>query len=89
MASLISSERTVVLSRCNSLVLLSAFFVYVYRDVWPLATYREVPVDASEGRLIWMKIISVSATAVLIPLFVPTKYVPVDPKVSAFPFPFI
>lgn len=88
MASLVSSGRTIVVSRSNSLVLLSAFFVYVYRDVWPLATYTEVPIDASEGRIIWMKLIAVSVTAVLIPLFVPTKYVPVDPKVSTSFFSF-
>ena len=65
----------------NSLVLFVSFWVYVYRDIWPLATYSEVPKDADEGLLLWAKIAVLLITAVVIPLFVPNIYVPVDPKV--------
>ncbi|KAF8182307.1 multidrug resistance-associated ABC transporter [Pholiota molesta] len=61
---------------CVTLLVLSSITLSRHFD----ATYTEVPIDAYEGRLIWMKIISVFVTAVLIPLFVPTKYIPVDPK---------
>jgi len=32
-------------------VLFVALVVYVYRDIWPLATYVENPVDGFEGAL--------------------------------------
>ena len=65
----------------NCFVLLVAFVVYVYRDIWPLATYTEKPVDVSEDTLLWTKVIVLFGTAVVIPLLVPRQYVPVDPKV--------
>jgi hypothetical protein len=68
-------------ARHNNFVLFVALAVYVYRDIWPLATYTENPVDASEGMLLWTKLIALFTTAVVIPLLVPRQYVPVDPKV--------
>jgi len=59
------------------------FFVYVYRDLWPLATYTQKPADEAEGGVLWAKISILAVTAVFIPLFVPRRYVPVDPKVSS------
>ncbi|KDR83064.1 hypothetical protein GALMADRAFT_238869 [Galerina marginata CBS 339.88] len=64
----------------NTLVLLSAWAVYVYRDLWPLATYTQVPADLAEGNILWAKIAVLTASAVVIPLFVPRVYEPVDPK---------
>ncbi|KJA25244.1 hypothetical protein HYPSUDRAFT_37726 [Hypholoma sublateritium FD-334 SS-4] len=69
-----------VAAHCNSLVLFVAFGVYLYRDLWPLATYSEFPKDANEGLLLWAKLVVLFITAVLIPLFVPNIYVPMDPK---------
>ncbi|KAF4617689.1 hypothetical protein D9613_006261 [Agrocybe pediades] len=67
-------------TRYNIVVLLVMLTVYTYRDVWPLATYAQTPVDISEGRTLWTKVVILFFTAVVIPLFVPRRYVPVDPK---------
>ncbi|KAF9481117.1 multidrug resistance-associated ABC transporter [Pholiota conissans] len=80
LTSLSAYESTVISMRYNTLILLSAFSVYVYRDIWPLATYNDIPVDASEGILLWIKLSVLFITAAVIPLFVPTKYTPADPK---------
>jgi hypothetical protein len=63
-------------------VLFIALVVYFYRDIWPLATYTENPVDGYEGALLWTKLVVLFTTAVIIPLVVPRQYVPVDPKVN-------
>ncbi|KAF8157929.1 multidrug resistance-associated ABC transporter [Crassisporium funariophilum] len=65
-------------TRYNIIVLLSAFGVYVYRDLWPLATFTEQPMDLSEGSVLWIKLAILTVTSVLIPLFIPRPYVPVD-----------
>ncbi|KAH9939279.1 uncharacterized protein BXZ73DRAFT_99483 [Epithele typhae] len=61
-------------------VLLVIWCVYVYRDLWPLATFTLVPADAAEGALLWAKLGLLSFAAVFVPLFIPHQYVPVDPK---------
>lgn len=68
-------------TRFNIIVLLSTLVLYLYRDVWPLATYTEHPADIEEGKIIFVKIGLLSVVAVIIPLFIPRRYVPVDPKV--------
>ena len=65
----------------NNFVLFVTFAVYFYRDIWPLATYTEKPIDVSKDTLLWTKVIVLFGTAVVIPLLVPRQYVPVDPKV--------
>ena len=70
------------MTRHNNFVLFTALAVYVYRDIWPLATYTENPVDGSEGALLWTNLVVLFTTAVIIPLVVPRQYVPVDPKVN-------
>ena len=70
------------MTRHNNFVLFIALVVYVYRDIWPLATYTENPVDGSEGALLWAKLVVLFTTAVIIPLVIPRQYVPVDPKVN-------
>jgi len=69
-------------TRHNNFVLFITLVVYIYRDVRPLATYTEIPVDGSEGALLWTKLVVLFTTAVIIPLVVPRQYVPVDPKVN-------
>ncbi|KAI8986290.1 P-loop containing nucleoside triphosphate hydrolase protein [Trametes punicea] len=64
----------------NTLVLLVAWGVYFYRDLWPLATFTLSPLDAIEGSLLWVKIALLTLAAVIVPLFCPRQYVPVDPK---------
>ncbi|PPQ77068.1 hypothetical protein CVT25_014881 [Psilocybe cyanescens] len=69
-------------------VLLSILGVYAYRDIWPLSTYALQPADKAEGNILWVKIALLTVTAVIIPIFIPHPYVPVDPKIpSSIPNP--
>ncbi|KAF8157969.1 hypothetical protein B0H34DRAFT_797400 [Crassisporium funariophilum] len=77
---LLKRSWTRVLTRHVNSVLLVAFAVYLYRDIWPLATYNLKPIDLSEGVFLWVKVAVLTFTAVVIPLFIPRQYVPVDPK---------
>ncbi|KAJ6479415.1 hypothetical protein C8R47DRAFT_1322641 [Mycena vitilis] len=61
-------------------VLFLAFCVYAYRDLLPLATFTAVPADLDEGRTLWAKTTVLFTTAVVIPLFTPRQYIPVDPS---------
>ncbi|KAF9526532.1 multidrug resistance-associated ABC transporter [Crepidotus variabilis] len=67
-------------SRYNILVLLSALVVYVYRNLWPLATFDKQPADLAEGKLLWVKLVILFTTGAVIPVFMSQPYVPVDPK---------
>ncbi|OSD04848.1 P-loop containing nucleoside triphosphate hydrolase protein [Trametes coccinea BRFM310] len=64
-----------------SVILAVTWGVYMYRDVWPLATLYRTPVDVVEGPLLWTRLGLLSFSGVLIPLFSPRKYIPLDPKV--------
>ncbi|EED85726.1 predicted protein [Postia placenta Mad-698-R] len=55
------------------LILLSAWAVYAYRDIWPYATFDLTPLDASEGIYLWTKITFLTLAAVLVPLFSPRR----------------
>lgn len=70
-----------VASAHAAFVLLVVWGVFVYRDVWPLATFTLSPLDAAEGALLWVKLAILTLAAVVIPLIVPRRYVPVDPLV--------
>ncbi|KAG6891082.1 hypothetical protein C0995_014172 [Termitomyces sp. Mi166 len=70
---------SVVLVHLN-ILLLSAFGVFFYRDIFPLATYTRIPLDSSEGPLLWIKHSFLTLTSVVIPLLVPRQYIPVDPN---------
>jgi len=61
-------------------LLLVTFSVYVYRDLLPLATFTLHPKDQGEGWILWAKIITLTGTAVVIPLSIPRQYIPFDPK---------
>ncbi|KAK0192566.1 hypothetical protein F5146DRAFT_1040501 [Armillaria mellea] len=63
-----------------NVVLLSTSAVYVYRDIAPLATFDNIPQDSREGPLLWIKIGTLLFVAIMIPLIIPRKYTPVDPK---------
>ncbi|PPR04710.1 hypothetical protein CVT24_011832 [Panaeolus cyanescens] len=67
-------------SKSVSVTLLSTWCVYAYRDIWPLATYTLQPKDGAEGTLLWVKISVLSVISVIVPLVIPRRYVPVDPK---------
>ncbi|KAJ3929467.1 MAG: hypothetical protein NXY57DRAFT_1016596 [Lentinula lateritia] len=68
-------------------VLCATFATYAYRDVYPLGTYKVVPQDGSDGCFTWVKIGLLFLAGVLVPLCVPRKYVPVDPKHPKTPNP--
>jgi hypothetical protein len=53
---------------------------YTYRDIWPLATFTLQPKDRKEGALMWAKLGASFVGGVLVPLFVPRQYIPVDPR---------
>ncbi|KAJ7275433.1 multidrug resistance-associated ABC transporter [Mycena haematopus] len=61
-------------------VLLVTFIVYGYRDLFPFITYHRVPIDGSEGWILWAKVLALLTAAVIVPLFIPRPYIPVDPK---------
>ncbi|KAF5384757.1 hypothetical protein D9757_006267 [Collybiopsis confluens] len=61
-------------------ILLAAFCVYFYRDVYPLITYTLDSIDLSEGAILWAKLVVLTLTAIFIPLFIPRQYIPIDPK---------
>lgn len=68
-----------------ALLLLALFAVYLYRDVWPLATFNKGPLDSREGWTLWAKIVILGVTSVIIPLFIPRQYIPVNPKEPSEP----
>ncbi|KAJ7931122.1 hypothetical protein B0H13DRAFT_2228071 [Mycena leptocephala] len=70
---------TVAVKHLNTL-LLSTSAVYFYRDVFPLATNELVPLDLAEGRVLWVKIMTLFTVSGIIPLLIPRQYIPVDPK---------
>ncbi|KAF8958075.1 multidrug resistance-associated ABC transporter [Flammula alnicola] len=78
--SVVSKTWSASTTRHNIIVLLSTFAVYAYRDLWPLGTYTKQPADIAEGKILFVKIGVLAFTAVVIPLFIPRRYVPVDPK---------
>ncbi|KAJ7754435.1 multidrug resistance-associated ABC transporter [Mycena metata] len=61
-------------------LLLCTFGVYLYRDVFPLATFALNPLDLAEGLLLWAKIVILFTVACVIPLVIPRQYIPVDPE---------
>ncbi|KAI0045217.1 P-loop containing nucleoside triphosphate hydrolase protein [Auriscalpium vulgare] len=73
-------KRATTAARHLTIVLLSAFAVYAYRDLWPLATFTLAPLDQREGSLLWARIAVLGIASILIPLAIPRKYVPHDPK---------
>ncbi|KAF7299044.1 hypothetical protein MIND_00852700 [Mycena indigotica] len=60
------------------IILTVAFGSVAYRDLFPLTTYTLIPKDASEGWIIWTKAAFLFMTAIVIPLFRPRLYTPVD-----------
>ena len=70
-------------------ILFATFAVYFYRDIWPLCTFTLTPADINEGPFVWARIAVLTVAAIVVPLFVPRQYVPVDPKVNAHFFLFL
>ncbi|KAJ3549276.1 hypothetical protein NMY22_g935 [Coprinellus aureogranulatus] len=66
-----------------NLVLLVCLAVYACRDVLPLATFTLSPSDRKEGWVLWAKVTLLSLVALVYPLCVPRKYIPVNPEEPA------
>lgn len=62
-------------------LLFVSWATYAYRDLYPFATFTLIPLDISEGWFIWAKIGVLSFAGLVIPLGVPTHYVPFNLKV--------
>jgi hypothetical protein len=75
----------VVVKHLN-ILLVATLFVYAYRDLFPLITYRRIPLDLAEGWILWAKSSTLFVAAVVVPLFIPRQYIPVDPK-NPMPMP--
>ncbi|KAJ7596700.1 hypothetical protein C8J56DRAFT_294246 [Mycena floridula] len=73
------ATRRIVTRHLNT-VLLAALGVYLFRDVFPLATYTKGPQDAAEGLILWAKVGLLVLASVIIPLCIPREYVPLDPR---------
>ena len=80
-AALLSKQTSHLYTRYNTITLLSVLAIYAYRDLYPLATYTKQPADKGEGQILYAKLAVLCLTAVVIPLFAPRIYTPVDPKV--------
>ncbi|OJT09188.1 ATP-binding cassette transporter abc4, partial [Trametes pubescens] len=63
-----------------SYLLAVTWCIYMYRDVWPLATVTIYPADLAEGKILWAKIALLSLGGVVIPLLTPRQYSPVRSK---------
>ncbi|EPT00314.1 hypothetical protein FOMPIDRAFT_1023884 [Fomitopsis schrenkii] len=68
-----------VVRHLNS-ILTTAWFVYAWRDLWPLATFTLQPLDRAEGALLWAQIALLTIGGVIVPLTSPVRYVPFDPE---------
>ncbi|KAJ7578610.1 P-loop containing nucleoside triphosphate hydrolase protein [Mycena floridula] len=72
--------RFTLLIRHANAVLGVQTLVYIYRDIWPLATYTDLPMDRAEGSILWAKLVVLAIITIIVPLFVPRVYVPYDPE---------
>ncbi|THV04763.1 P-loop containing nucleoside triphosphate hydrolase protein [Dendrothele bispora CBS 962.96] len=67
-----------VITRHFNLVSLITFLIYAYRDLVPLGTFTSKPLDEAQGWLIWTKVSILALMAIVLPLFIPRVYSPVN-----------
>ncbi|KAF9054886.1 multidrug resistance-associated ABC transporter [Panaeolus papilionaceus] len=72
--AVVSKSWSLSASRYNSLILLSLTFVYIYRDVWPLATTYLSPQDGYQKGFIWSKVVLLITVGIILPVFQPRKH---------------
>ena len=72
-----TSRRAV--SAIVDVLLLVELTIYIYRDIWPLATFSLVPSDLHLGWILWARIAGISFT-LMTTMLTPREYVPADPK---------
>ncbi|KAJ3774339.1 hypothetical protein FB446DRAFT_729352 [Lentinula raphanica] len=79
--SLVTSlDWSTILTRHANTLWLACFLLFGYRDLYPLTTFDLIPQDYGEGWFIWVKIALLFILAIVIPLFIPRRYIPYDPK---------
>ncbi|KAI0650859.1 multidrug resistance-associated ABC transporter [Trametes meyenii] len=79
--SVISSlSLSALVSSHAAFILFVSWVVFFYRDLWPLATFTQNPLDAVEGPLLWAKVAILTLAAIAVPIFAPQPYIAVDPK---------
>ncbi|KAJ9125510.1 hypothetical protein QFC22_000471 [Naganishia vaughanmartiniae] len=63
-------------------LLIAAWILYVYRDLYPLATFNLISVDTLHVApwVTWSRVAILSFAAIVLPLFRPRHYRPVDPS---------
>ena len=66
-------------------ILFAEFAIYFYRDVVPLGTFTLAPLDGNEGNILWAFIAVLGFTSIIIPLGIPSRYLPYDPSVCPSP----
>ncbi|KAF9560868.1 P-loop containing nucleoside triphosphate hydrolase protein [Agrocybe pediades] len=72
--SLLPSSWACTARRHQNFIYLSVFWVYAYRNLWPLATYGQSPKDIEEGTFLWLKIALLCLNSILIPFGIPRPY---------------
>ena len=71
----------IITRHANTLWLIS-LAVFGYRDLYPLGTFNLTPLDVDGGWIIWFNIALLFILALVIPLAIPRRYVPLNPKVG-------
>ncbi|KAF8608398.1 hypothetical protein BDV93DRAFT_519443 [Ceratobasidium sp. AG-I] len=69
------------------ILLLVAFGVYAWRDLFPFATVSLQPADSAGGWLTWTRIIILGFASIVVPISIPRPYVPLDPANPGKPNP--
>lgn len=69
-----------------SILLAVTWGVYMYRNVWPLATFTESPADLAEGKVLWAKVALLFLGGVALPLLTPRQCIPLNAKVRVYLF---
>ncbi|KAF8071880.1 hypothetical protein FPV67DRAFT_1779021 [Lyophyllum atratum] len=72
-----------VVARHLNIFLLAILAIYTHRDLLPLSTYVDQPLDISEGWTLWAKIITLALTCLVIPLSMPRQRLPSQSKAAS------
>ncbi|PVG02126.1 hypothetical protein CPB86DRAFT_772767 [Serendipita vermifera] len=60
-------------------LLLATWGIYIYRDLWPLATYTLHPIDPNHWTT-WTAIGLLTVVGIFVPFLMPHEYVPAEPE---------
>ncbi|KIY72764.1 P-loop containing nucleoside triphosphate hydrolase protein [Cylindrobasidium torrendii FP15055 ss-10] len=75
----IASMRSRTPARAHAVFIFAIFAgAYAYRDIYPLATFNQHPIDVFNGWRIPVLLVALMLGGVVVPLFQPSEYQPVD-----------